>query len=847
MAAADKSAASPPSQAAVVVIGGGIMGCSTLYHLGRLGVGDAVLVERNRLTSGSTWHSAAQVRALRNSRNLTRMIQYSIDLYARLEAETGQASGWMQSGSLSIAANPERLIHIRRQEALAHAFGVDARFVSAAEAAALWPLMNAADVCGAVFSPGDGRVSPSDVCAALVKGARAAGARLFEDCGVTGIVTRRGRVAAVETARGRIACDAVAVCAGLWSREVANWAGAAAPLWPCEHFYLLTQPLAGIDGRLPTLSDHDGHLYIRDESGGLLVGCFEPRARAIAPDKLGSDFAFQLLPEDWAHFEPMLENAMRRVPALRDARVKMLLNGPESFTPDGAFMLGETVETRGLFLGCGMNSVGVASAGGAGLNLAHNMVHGRPAYDLGEVDARRLAPVFNGAKHLAARAPEVLGRHYEIAYPGRQWRSARGLRCLPLHDAWRREGAYFGQFFGFERPLYFGAGGDGDGDAGDGDCGDGDAGAGATAAEPTLTFGRPPWFNQVGREVMNAHQAAAVFDQSALGKIEVEGAGAADFLQRMCMSDMRKAAPGRAVYTALLNQHGGIESDLTVQCIGAGRYRLFVGGGALRRDLAWLIRHRDDRGFDARISDRSGDFAVLALMGPQARRIAEELGAAELNALAYFGVTEARLAGRPVRAARLSYIGEAGWEITCAAADAAAVCAAMRDAGARPAGLFAQTSMRVEKGFAAAGHELDSDTTPLDAGLAWAVDWAGDGGDFIGREALLRRRDQGRDGEQTRLVTLVLDDGDAAPLGNEPVRLVNEIIGETTSAAFGYRIGRPVALARLRVAAAAGVADGARVDIDIARQNFTATLTAAPAFDPGGTRMREAGKGAQSS
>lgn len=830
-----------PARASVVVIGGGIMGCSTLYHLARLGARDAVLVERNRLTSGSTWHSAAQVRALRSSRNLTRMILHSIDLYARLEAETSQATGWIQKGALSIATTPDRLIHIRRQEALAHAFGVDAEFVTAAQAGDIWPLMRTADVLGAVFCRGDGRVSPSDVCAALAKGAKAAGARLFEDCGVLGIETGRGRVTAVETARGRIACDAVAVCAGLWSREVAGMAGAAAPLWPCEHFYLLTQPVDGGVGHLPTLSDHDGCLYIRDQSGGLLVGCFEPGARGIDPAGLGGDFAFQLLPEDWAHFEPMLENAMHRVPALRDAEAKTLLNGPESFTPDGAFMLGETAETRGLFLGCGMNSVGVASAGGAGFNLAHCIVRGRPAYDLGEVDAKRFAPAFNDAAHLAARAPEVLGRHFEVAYPGRQWQTARDLRRLPLHEEWRRAGAYFGQVGDLERPLYFDDGGGDDGgggggDGGGGDDGDGDDGDGAASA-PTLTFGRPAWFEQVGREVMFAHRAAAVFDQSALGVIEVEGAGAMALLQFACMSDMRKVAPGRAVYTALLNAAGGIEGDLVAQRLGGRRFRLFVGGAAARRHLAWLARRRDDSGFDARISDRTDALATLALMGPEAPRIAAELGADALNALGYFCVAEARIAGRPVRAARLSYVGEAGWEITCDAADAAAVCAALRDAGARPAGLFAQTSMRVEKGFAAAGHELDADTTPLDAGLGWAVDWRGDGGDFIGRDALLRLRDGGIDGRRARLVTLILDDRDAVPLGHEPVRAGGEIIGETTSAAFGYRIGRPVALAMLRADAAAA-ADGARVGIDIARQPFAATLRTTPAFDPHGRRMR---------
>ena len=435
-----------PSHASVVVIGGGIMGCSTLYHLVEMGVGDAVLLERNKLTSGTTWHSAAQVRALRHSQNLTRMIQYSVDLYSRLEAETGQSVGWIQKGSLSLATNPDRMIHIKRQEALAHAYGIDARSISSAEAKERWPLMNADDVLGAVWSPEDGRVSPSDVCAALIKGAKSRGAKLFENTGVTGILTESGRIKGVETSQGTVMCDAIALCTGLWSREVGAMAGAEVPALACEHFYLLTKPIEGITGNMPTLSDHDNNLYIRDDSGGLLVGCFEPMGKPIAPDVLDESFEFGLLPEDWDHFEPMMQLALNRLPPLEKAEVKMLLNGPESFTPDGTFMLGETAETRGLFLGCGMNSVGMASGGGAGMNLAYAIVHGHTAYDLGEADAKRFAPVFNSVEHLMARAPEILGTHYDIAFPGKQLTTARNLRALPLSDAHESAGAHFGQF-----------------------------------------------------------------------------------------------------------------------------------------------------------------------------------------------------------------------------------------------------------------------------------------------------------------------------------------------------------------------------------------------------------------
>ena len=795
-----------PSHASVVVIGGGVMGCSTLYHLAKAGVSDAVLLERNQLTSGTTWHSAAQVRALRSSRNLTDLIRYSISLYAGLEEETGQATGWIGKGSLSIATTEDRLVHVRRQEALAHLFGVRARSIPAGEAKERWPLMRAEDVIGAVWSPDDGRVGPSDLCAALVKGARARGARIYEDTAVTGILTGGGRITGVETDRGAVRCDAIALCAGLWSRKVASMAGAEVPVWPCEHFYLLTQPIDGIEGHLPTLSDHDGHLYVRDDSGGLLVGCFEPMGKAIDPDRLGEDFAFRLLPEDWDHFEPMMLNALHRLPVLETAQVKMLLNGPESFTPDGAFLLGEAAETRGLFLGCGMNSVGVASAGGAGMALAHCIVHGHPPMDLHEVDPKRFPSCFNSAAALAERAPEVLGKHYEISYPMRQWTTSRGLRSGPLDGRWRTAKAHLGQFHGFERPLCFGITG-----------------------EPAPTFGKPPWFEQVGREVKQAHEHAAVFDQSTLGKIRVTGRGAEAFLDRMCTNDMSRP-PGRAVYTLMLNERGGIESDLIVLRLGDDDYRLCVGTAAVKRDLAWLKRHLGT-GEAVSLEDETGTWAVLALMGPEAARVVEKAGAGALNALGYFRHGEARIAGVPVRGARLSYVGEPGWEIACPADRAPAVYDALHAAGARPAGLLAQTSMRIEKRFPAYGPDLDTGVTPLDAGLGFAVRRDKD---FIGREALARLEDRP---PKQRLATLILDDPDAAPLGGEPVRLGDRIIGKTTSAAFGYRIGKPVALAMIDPEAFAGDPEP-RADVDVAGRRASGIVTFEAAFDPAGARMR---------
>ncbi len=793
-----------PHHASIVVIGGGVMGCSTLYHLSKLGVSDAILLERNKLTSGTTWHSAAQVRALRSTRNLTDLIRYSISLYSELEAETGQSTGWINKGSLSIATNQDRLTHIKRQEALANLFGVRAQAVSTSEAQERWPLMNAADVIGAVWSPDDGRVSPSDLCAALVKGARSRGARVFEDTAVTAILTEGGKVSGLETSKGAVKCDAVALCTGLWSREAAAMAGAEVPVWPCEHFYLLTKPVEGIVGNMPTLSDHDGHLYIRDDSGGLLIGCFEPQGKPLAPEAIGPDFAFQLLPEDWDHFEPMMTNALHRLPVLETAEVRMLLNGPESFTPDGSFLLGETAETRGLFLGCGMNSVGVASGGGAGMALAHTIVHGAPPMDLHEADPKRFASSLNSAEALSARAPEVLGKHYAIVYPAMQWSSARGLRQTPLHDRWQNDNPHFAQVFDWERPLYFNK-----------------------KDEPSLTFGKPSWFDQVKREVGLAHQGAAIFDQSTFGKIDVRGRAAATFLDRICANNMDRP-PGRAIYTQMLNERGGIESDLTAVRLQHDHYRLYVGTTAVRRDLAWLQRHLRDEAVT--LEDATHEYAVIGLMGPRSGAVAAGVGADKVKELGYFRAASTEIAGRPVTAVRLSYVGEAGWEITCRSADAGQIYDALFQQGARPAGSLAQTSMRIEKRFLAYGHDLDTDMTPLDAGLDFAVAWETD---FIGRAALMTQRERSA---CNRIVTVILEDRGAVPLGNEPVYVGGKIAGKTTSAAFGYRLDRPLAIADMsdpeaRVANAA-------VEIDIAGERFAGRVVTGAAFDPKGDRMR---------
>ena len=453
-----------------------------------------------------------------------------------------------------------------------------------------------------------------------------------------------------------------------------------------------------------------------------------------------------------------------------------------------------------------MNSVGVATGGGAGMALAHCIIHGHLPMDLHEADPKRFPSCLNSAAALAERVPEVLGKHYEITYPGRQWSTSRGLRPMPLEAKWRAENAHFGQVFGFERPLCFGRTG-----------------------EPALTFGRPAWFDEVGREVTQAHERAAVFDQSSFGKIRVTGRDAEAFLERVCTNDLSRA-PGRAVYTLMLNERGGIESDLVALRLAEDDYRLYVGTAAVRRDLAWLKRHlaADEA---VGLEDETEAHAVLALTGPESPRIAEAVGAEELLALRFFEHGEARVAGVPVRGVRLSYVGEFGWELTCPSDRAATVYAALHDAGARPCGVLAQTSMRIEKRFLAYGHDVDTDVTPLEAGLESAIRR---NKRFLGRDALSRLEDEPR---KQRIVSIVLDAADAVPLGGEPVYLGERIAGRTTSAAFGYRIAKPVALAMVDTRLLIG-SRRPRVDIDIAGRRVSGTVTVEAAFDPEGARMR---------
>ncbi len=809
-----------PAAAQVVIIGGGIVGCSTAYHLTKLGWRDVVLLERRALGCGSTWHAAGLVGQLRAYLNMTQLIRYSTELYASLEEETGQATGWKACGSLTVARTEARMTQLKRTASMARAFNVEAEIISAREAAKNWPLMRTDDLVGAVWLPADGKVNPADLTAALAKGARAGGARIVENVPVTGIQVRRGAVAGVETSQGKIACETVVNCAGLWAREVGNLCGVTVPLHAVEHMYIVTKPIDGVTPDLPVMRDPDGHVYFKEEVGGLVMGGFEPVAKPWLSRGVPEDFAFSLLKEDWDQFEILLTNAITRVPALEGAEVRQLLNGPESFTPDNQFILGEAPEVRRFYVGAGFNSAGIASAGGAGRALAEWIIEGRPAVDLWPVDIRRFARSHGNERWLRDRVVESPGLHYAMAWPFREFTTGRGLRRSPLHDRLAAKGASFGSKMGWERANWFAPEG--------------------VRPETVYSFGRPNWLPYSAAEHHATRNAVAVFDQTSFSKLLLQGRDAEAVLQRLCANDVG-VAPGKVVYTGMLNNRGGFESDLTVTRLAGDAYFIVTGTAQTTRDFDWIRRHIPDDAH-AHLTDVTSAYAVLSIMGPRSRDLLSRLTDADLGNAAFpFGTAREIGVGYAVaRAIRITYVGELGWELYVPVECAAGVYDAIMDAGAgfglKNAGYYALESLRLEKGYRAWGRELTPDDTPLEAGLDFAVrlDKAVP---FIGRELLLRQKETG---VSKRLALFTLEDEAAFPFGDEPIFRNGKCVGWLTSTAFGHTLGCAVGMGYVRdqVAVEASFIESGAYEIEIAGTRFPAKAHLRALYDPANKRVR---------
>jgi len=791
-----------PTQARIVIVGGGIAGCSTAYHLALAGERDVLLLEQGQLTCGTTWHAAGLVGQMRPNRNMTRMSKYGIGLYSTLEAETGLATGWKQCGSVNVARTPERWQVLKKQAALARSFGVEVQLITPREAGDLVPVMRTDDLQGAIWIPGDGKANPADLCMSLAKGARNRGVRMVEHVEVTGVNTEHGRVTGVRTAQGDVACEILINCAGQWARQFGALAGVNVPLYPAEHFYIVTDKIEGVHPMLPVMRDPDGFIYYKEEVGGLLMGGFEPVAKPWRMEPIPSTFQFQLLDEDWDQFEPLMTNAIHRTPCLETAPVKMLLNGPESFTPDGNFILGEAPELRNYFVCAGFNSAGIANSGGAGQLMADWVINGEAPSDLWDVDIRRFAPFTANRKALASRTGETLGLHYAMRWPRQELQTGRPLRTSPLYDTLAAKGAEFGSKNGWERANYFKPSG---------------------TARPADGLGKPGWLPWVIDEMRATREAVALYDQSSFGKLLLQGRDALAVLQRLCANEM-DVPVGRMVYTAMLNARGGFESDLTVMRFAADQFLMVTGSAQPVRDADWIRRHIGTEEF-AVLTDVSPMWSVLSVMGPRSRELMARVSPDDLGAIKFSHTAEIDLGHARVRAARMSYVGGPGFELYVPVEMARHVYAELQAAGADlgptdstggcrglvDAGYYALDALRIEAGRRAWGAELGPDETPFDAGLLVGVK-LDKPAPFIGRDALLRARGQLL---KKKLLTFVFDDPAVYAWGGEALVIDGQTVGELGSVGWSLKAGACVGLGYVRGAAAQVVHQGTPVQVDL--------------------------------
>ncbi|MFZ5750058.1 MAG: GcvT family protein [Pseudomonadota bacterium] len=808
-----------PTHAQVVVIGGGIIGCSTAYHLARDHKADVVLLEMGKLTSGSTWHAAGLVGQLRSSASITRVLKYSVELYKGLAAETGLETGWKMSGCLRLATNEDRWTEYRRLATTAKSFGMEMHLVSPDEVKRMFPLLETSDLVGASWLPTDGQASPSDITQSLARGARMHGAKIHEGVRVTGFRMEGPRITHVETDRGSIACETVVNCAGQWARQVGAMAGINVPLQPVKHQYIVTEKVPGLSPDAPTLRDPDRRIYFKEEVGGLVMGGYEPNPQPWTTGDVPNDWEFRLFDDDYDHFEQHLVQAIARVPALEKVGVKQMINGPESFTPDGNFILGSAPECANMYVGAGFNAFGIASGGGAGWVLADWAMTGEAPLDLWAVDIRRFSDMHRDRDWVRDRTCEAYGKHYTIAYPHEEYTSGRPRIVSPLYDRLKAHRAVFGSKLGWERPNWFAPEG--------------------VEARDIYSMGRQNWFDAVGAEHRHCREAVGIFDQSSFAKYEVTGRDAAAALDHVCAGDLRKPA-GRLTYTQLLNTRGGIEADLTVARLSEDRFYIVTGTGFRTHDLAWLRDHLP-RG-DVRIMDITEDWGTLSLMGPKARDVLSRVTGADVSNAAFpFGhVREIAIAGTTVRALRVTYVGELGWELHVPLAATGAVFDALMTAGAaegiRPLGYRAIESLRLEKGYRAWSSDITPNDTPFEAGLGWAVKMK-TGRDFIGRTALLAGMNRPL---TKRLAGFTLADPAAVLVGRETILRNGQPVGYLTSGGYGYTVGRSIGFGYVRNAS--GVDDdflaGGRYELVVANETFPAEIALAPLHDPSGARIR---------
>ncbi|HXQ32242.1 MAG TPA: FAD-dependent oxidoreductase [Steroidobacteraceae bacterium] len=810
-----------PTTARVVIIGGGIIGCSIAYHLTKLGWRDVVLLERHQLTSGTTWHAAGLLTTLRDTEAQTWLAKYTLDLYRGLEAETGQATGIINCGSIQLAITADKALEMRRGVAMAGCFGVEGHEISPAEVKALWPLADVSDLTAAFHFPDDARVNPTDVTQALARGARQGGVRVFERTPVTAIHTAGGRVTGVATDRGAIAAEVVVNCAGLWAREVGRLAGVNVPLQAAEHYYLISEPVAGVHPLLPILRDPGNSAYIREEAGKIMVGLFEAAAKPWGLPRIPAGFAFGEIPPDWERMYPHIERAMKRVPSLLSTGIKLLFCGPESFTPDHNYLMGEAPDLANFFVAAGFNSLGILSGGGAGYVMAHWIANGHAPMDVWSVNIRRTNPWQNNDRYLHDRIVESLGIGYQDHWPYRQWETARNVKKSVLHDRLAAAGACFGESAGWERPNWYAIAGQ--------------------KPEYQYGWGRQNWFRNNAEEHAAVRERVGLFEQSSFAKLLVQGRDAVVVLNRIATADIAVAI-GRCVYTQFLNDRGGIEADLTITRLAPDRFLVVTAAFTQTHVAAWIAKHTPEAAF-CLLTDVSDAYAMLNVQGPASRALLTTLSADDFSNQGFPFATarEVRIGYQTLLAVRLSYMGELGWELYVPTPFALPVYDALIEAGRahglRHCGYHALNSLRIEKAYRDWSHDMGPDDTPLEAGLGFTCAWDKPGG-FIGREALLRQREAGL--PRRRLVQFLLEDPEPLLYHNEPIYRDGERAGITTSAMYGHTVGGAVALGY--VAEPEGVSDAfvtrGRYMIDAGGVRYPARASLIPLYDPVNARIR---------
>ncbi len=809
-----------PSQARVVIIGGGVIGCSVAYHLTKLGWKDVVLLERKQLTSGTTWHAAGLIAQLRATKNMTKLAKYSQELYGNLEEETGVATGFKRCGSITVALTDERREEIFRQAAMARAFGVDVEEISPEEVLKRYEHLNIDGVKGAVYLDKDGQGDPGNIALALAKGARQRGAKVIERTAVTAIAREGRRVTGVDWQQGdetgHIKADMIVNCGGMWGHEVGRMAGTNVPLHACEHFYIVSEAIPGLT-QLPVLRVPDECAYYKEDAGKMLLGAFEPNAKPWAMNGIPKDFEFDQLPEDFDHFEPILEAAVERMPMLAEAGIHTFFNGPESFTPDDAYHLGLAPEMDNVWVAAGFNSIGIQSAGGAGMALSQWMDEGDKPFDLGDVDISRMQPFQGNKTYLFERSKETLGLLYADHFPYRQKATARGIRRTPFHHHMLERGAVMGELAGWERANWFAREGQ--------------------KPEYKYSWKRQNFFDNVREEHMAVRQNVGLYDMSSFGKIRVEGRDAEAYLNYIGGGDY-SVSIGKIVYTQFLNRRGGIEADVTVTRLAEHAYLVVTPAATRLSDETWMRRNQRD--FDVVITDVTAGEGVLAVMGPRSRELLQAVSPNDFtNDVNPFGTAqEVEIGMGLARVHRVTYVGELGWEIYVSADQAGHIFETLAEAGQdfdmRLCGMHMMDSCRIEKGFRHFGHDITSEDHVLEAGLGFAVKTSKP--DFIGREAVLDKKEAGLD---MRMLQFKLTDPEPLLYHNEPVLRDGEIVGYLTSGSYGHHLGGAMGLGYVPCKGEKP-ADilASTYEIDVMGTRVKAEASLKPMYDPSSERVK---------